>query len=54
MPSMTTAKASLTAAADLQEVILLAAIYYGVPATNRAFSVAGDILREKGLLAGGA
>ena len=51
---MTTTKACLTAAADIQEVILLAAIYYGVPAANRAFSVAGDILREKGPLAGGA
>ena len=36
---------------DIKEVILQAAIYCGVPAANQAFSVAGDILREKGLLA---
>ena len=36
---------------DIKEVILQAAIYCGVPAANHAFSVAGDILREKGLLA---
>ena len=35
---------------DIKEVILQAAIYCGVPAANHAFSVAGDILREKGLL----
>lgn len=37
---------------DIKEVILQAAIYCGVPAANHAFSVAGDILREKGLLPG--
>lgn len=36
---------------DIKEVILQAAIYCGVPAANHAFAVAGDILREKGLLA---
>ena len=36
---------------DIKEVILQAAIYCGVPAANHAFSVAGAILREKGLLA---
>ena len=36
---------------DIKEVILQAAIYCGVPAANHAFSVAGDILRAKGLLA---
>ena len=36
---------------DIKEVILQAAIYCGVPAANHAFSVAGDILREKGFLA---
>ena len=36
---------------DIKEVILQAAIYCGVPAANHAFSVAGDILCEKGLLA---
>ena len=35
---------------DIKEVILQAAIYCGVPAANHAFSVAGNILREKGLL----
>ncbi|MGH6637863.1 MAG: carboxymuconolactone decarboxylase family protein [Polaromonas sp.] len=35
---------------DIKEVILQAAIYCGVPAANHAFSVAGEILREKGLL----
>lgn len=35
---------------DIKEVIIQAAIYCGVPAANHAFSVAGDILREKGLL----
>lgn len=35
---------------DIKEVILQAAIYCGVPAANHAFSMAGDILREKGLL----
>ena len=35
---------------EIQEVILQAAIYCGVPAANHAFALAGDILREKGLL----
>jgi 4-carboxymuconolactone decarboxylase len=35
---------------DIKEVILQAAIYCGVPAANHAFSVAGNILREKGWL----
>ncbi len=35
---------------DIKEVILQAAIYCGVPAANHAFAVAGEILREKGLL----
>jgi len=34
---------------DIKEVIMQAAIYCGVPAANHAFSVAGAILREKGL-----
>ncbi|MES2978514.1 MAG: carboxymuconolactone decarboxylase family protein [Pseudomonadota bacterium] len=36
---------------EIKEVIMQAAIYCGVPAANHAFAVAGDILREKGLLA---
>ena len=36
---------------DIKEVILQAAIYCGLPAANQAFSIAGEILREKGLLA---
>ena len=35
---------------DIKEVILQAAIYCGVPAANHAFAVAGEILREKGLI----
>lgn len=35
---------------DIKEVILQAAIYCGVPAANHAFSIAGAILREKGLM----
>ncbi|NQW79984.1 MAG: alpha/beta fold hydrolase [Polaromonas sp.] len=35
---------------DIKEVILQAAIYCGVPAANHAFSIAGSILREKGLM----
>lgn len=35
---------------DIKEVILQAAIYCGVPAANHAFSVASEILRDKGLL----
>ena len=34
---------------EIKEVIMQAAIYCGVPAANNAFSVAGAILREKGL-----
>ena len=34
---------------EIKEVIMQAAIYCGVPAANHAFSVAGTILREKGL-----
>ena len=34
---------------EIKEVIMQAAIYCGVPAANHAFSVAGEILREKGL-----
>ncbi|MDO9402562.1 MAG: carboxymuconolactone decarboxylase family protein [Polaromonas sp.] len=36
---------------DIKEVIMQAAIYCGVPAANHAFAVAGEILREKGLIA---
>jgi len=36
---------------DIKEVILMAAIYCGVPTANHAFGIAADILREKGLLA---
>jgi 4-carboxymuconolactone decarboxylase len=36
---------------DIKEVILMAAIYCGVPTANHAFGVAAEILREKGLLA---
>jgi 4-carboxymuconolactone decarboxylase len=36
---------------DIREVIMQAAIYCGVPAANHAFGVAGEILREKGLIA---
>ncbi len=36
---------------EIKEVIMQAAVYCGVPAANHAFSVAGNILREKGLLA---
>ena len=38
---------------EIKEVILQAAIYCGVPAANHAFALAGDILREKGLLPAG-
>lgn len=41
---------SRLSADDIKEVILQAAIYCGVPAANHAFALAGDILREKGLL----
>lgn len=43
---------SRLSADDIKEVILQAAIYCGVPAANHAFALAGDILREKGLLTG--
>ena len=36
---------------DIKEVILMAAVYCGVPTANHAFGIAADILREKGLLA---
>lgn len=35
---------------DIKEVILMSAIYCGVPTANHAFGIAADILREKGLL----
>ncbi|MDB5939082.1 MAG: Carboxymuconolactone decarboxylase, partial [Polaromonas sp.] len=35
---------------DIKEVILMAAIYCGVPAANHAFAIAGGILNEKGLV----
>ncbi|KAF1049981.1 carboxymuconolactone decarboxylase family protein [Xylophilus sp.] len=35
---------------EIKEVILMAAIYCGVPVANHAFGIATDILREKGLL----
>jgi 4-carboxymuconolactone decarboxylase len=35
---------------DIKEVILMSAIYCGVPTANHAFGVAADILREKNLL----
>jgi 4-carboxymuconolactone decarboxylase len=35
---------------EIKEVIMQAAIYCGVPAANHAFSVAGSILKEKGLI----
>jgi 4-carboxymuconolactone decarboxylase len=35
---------------DIKEVIMMAAIYCGVPTANHAFGVAAEILREKGLL----
>ena len=36
---------------DIKEVIMMAAIYCGVPVANHAFGIAAGILREKGLLA---
>jgi len=36
---------------EIKEVIMMAAIYCGVPAANHAFGIATGILREKGLLA---
>jgi 4-carboxymuconolactone decarboxylase len=36
---------------DIKEVIMMAAIYCGVPVANHAFGIATNILREKGLLA---
>ena len=35
---------------DIKEVIMMAAIYCGVPVANHAFGIAPGILREKGLL----
>lgn len=35
---------------EIKEVILMSAIYCGVPTANHAFGVAADILREKGVL----
>jgi 4-carboxymuconolactone decarboxylase len=35
---------------EIKEVILQSAIYCGVPAANHAFSIAAEILRERGLL----
>ena len=35
---------------EIKEVILMSAIYCGVPTANHAFGVAAEILREKGLL----
>jgi 4-carboxymuconolactone decarboxylase len=35
---------------DIKEVIMMSAIYCGVPAANHAFGIATAILREKGLL----
>lgn len=34
---------------DIKEVIMMSAIYCGVPVANHAFGIAGGILREKGL-----
>jgi 4-carboxymuconolactone decarboxylase len=36
---------------DIKEVIMMSAIYCGVPVANHAFGIASGILREKGLLA---
>lgn len=41
---------SRLSADDIKEVILQAAVYCGVPAANHAFALAGEILREKGLI----
>ena len=35
---------------DIKEVIMMSAIYCGVPVANHAFGIATGILREKGLL----
>ena len=35
---------------EIKEVVLMAAIYCGVPAANHAFGIASGILRDKGLL----
>jgi len=35
---------------DIKEVIMMSAIYVGVPAANHAFGLATAVLREKGLL----
>ena len=36
---------------EIKEVIMMSAIYCGVPVANHAFGIATGILREKGLLA---
>ncbi len=41
---------SRLSAEDLKEVILMAAIYCGVPAANHAFGLVGAILRDKGMI----
>lgn len=41
---------SALTAQELKEVILQSAIYCGVPAANHAFSIASEILRDRGLL----
>jgi len=35
---------------DIKEVIMMSAIYVGVPAANHAFGLAAAVLKEKGLL----
>ncbi len=45
---------SRLSADDIKEVILMAAIYCGVPVANHAFGIASSILREKGMLADAA
>ena len=35
---------------DIKEVLMMSAIYCGVPVANHAFGIATGILREKGLL----
>jgi 4-carboxymuconolactone decarboxylase len=35
---------------EIKEVIMMSAIYCGVPVANHAFGIATGILREKGLL----
>lgn len=43
-------EASRLAPEDIKEVLLMAAIYCGVPVANHGFGIAADILRERGLL----